>query len=820
MIVNNATQVSPSPYIELRNQGTVLRYELTGAEHRLGRDPEWSDLVIPAMGWEIFSKRHCRFQEAGESYRLLDGDGITPSSNGIFLNHERIDGEQGVVLSHGLELSIGLSPTNFIRLTYLNPSQTLSAFESPKKQIWDLSKVQPWPLVLGRQGDVNPAVQNVIALNAPIISRRHALLQQKISQQYWLENLGVNGTFVNGQKISQPVLLQENDQIKIGPFILIFQGNRLELLDEGNQIRLDANQLYWRTKTEDGERILLNRISLTIEPGQFVALVGGSGTGKSTLMKALLGILPRTMQGKVYLNGSDLQQNFNLHRSEIGYVPQQDIVHAHLTIEEVLIYACRLRLPPDTEVETMVRKILEQIQLTHLRQVLVKNLSGGQRKRVSIGVELLANPKLFFLDEPTSGLDPGLDKELMLLFRELANQKRTIVLVTHTTNHIELCDRVAILGQGGYLCYYGPPHEATKFFGVPDFPSIYIQLKIGKTPGEIQRNSFEWNKCFEASPYFKKYINPFEDQRKSQLQTAPTTSLVVGNQHASQKSTPSATKVNWLQQTLLLSRRYGQLVWRDRRSLWLTFLTVPVSLLSIRLTLGNQIPFTPPEIPNLTQAPLALRVLFVFTCAMTWVGLSSSVQEIIQEIHIYARERLVNLQLIPYIGSKFGIRSGLALAQSLIITIVVLILGFGTPQSSIIPWPIGFAITTFLTFLANLSLGLMVSTLARNETEANNTLPLLLLPQIIFAGVLFQLDGWMSKIAWFMPSRWSIGAYGSLVDVNSMVSNHLLSLSPFQPASLYDPTWHNLLINWVALCLHSLSYLGTMYFWMRRKDVA
>ena len=212
-----------------------------------------------------------------------------------------------------------------------------------------------------------------------------------------------------------------------------------------------------------------------------MALVGGSGAGKSTLMKTLLGIEPTT-SGTVFLNGDDLRRNFDLYRTQIGYVPQDDIVHADLTVEEVLTYACQLRLPPDTNISTVVDHTLEQIKLEHVRHTFIRDLSGGQRKRVSIGVELLADPKLFFLDEPTSGLDPGLDKEMMKLLRELADQGRTIILVTHATANLEVCNRIAFMGRGGRLCcLWLISQEALDFFEMPAvdfkyFADIYLKL--------------------------------------------------------------------------------------------------------------------------------------------------------------------------------------------------------------------------------------------------------------------------------------------------------------------------------------------------------
>jgi len=219
------------------------------------------------------------------------------------------------------------------------------------------------------------------------------------------------------------------------PYTLILQNDQLIIADRGENIRLDASNVVRTVKGKNKETIvLLNQISLPIEPGQLVALVGGSGAGKSTFMRTLLGIEPTTM-GTVYLNGEDLRNNFNLYRNQIGYVPQKDIIHKDLKVEEALRYAARLRLPQDAEIEQIVEKTLTQIEMQEQRSVLVKDLSGGQLKRVSIGVELLVDPKLFFLDEPTSGLDPGLDKKMMQLLRKLADQGRTIVLVTRHQQH-------------------------------------------------------------------------------------------------------------------------------------------------------------------------------------------------------------------------------------------------------------------------------------------------------------------------------------------------------------------------------------------------
>lgn len=583
-------------------------------------------------------------------------------------------------------------------------------------------------------------------------------------------------------------------------FTLVVHGDNLEILDQGDRLRLEAQGVMIET---NGKR-RLDDLSFAIEPGQFVALVGGSGAGKSTLMRTLLGI-ETTTQGVVFLNGEDLRKNFNLYRTQIGYVPQDDIIHRELTVIEVLTYAAKLRLPPDIDLKQVVEQALDAIKMTHRRHALVSDLSGGQRKRVSIGVELLANPKLFFLDEPTSGLDPGLDKQMMQLLKELAHQGgRTIILVTHATANITECDRIVFLGLGGKLCYFGTPQDALNFFGVKDFADIYIQLESEEAVRQCVAK-------FRQSSYYQRYV---ANQLNSGIRPSSTKTLAKSNKG-----------ISFWQQWLLLTQRGYNLIVRDRINLIISLITAPIGIALITLALRDKAPFVLGEKSDPGLASLALRVLFVFTCAGLWVGLSSAVQEIVKESAIYLRERLVNLGLFAYIGSKLTILSGLAICQTILIVAVVLI-GFKSPQPEMISWHVGLGITTFLTLLSSFSLGLLISTIVKNSSQANSTLPLILLPQIIFSGVLFKTEGVVSKfLSWIMLSRWSVGAYGSLVNVNALVpaptklpDGSTIPL-PFDPTPIYDATWDNLRLNWGILLVHTAVYLILTLGLQKRKDI-
>jgi ABC-type multidrug transport system permease subunit len=427
---------------------------------------------------------------------------------------------------------------------------------------------------------------------------------------------------------------------------------------------------------------------------------------------------------------------------------------------------------------------------------------------VSIAVELLANPKLFFLDEPTSGLDPGLDKKMMELLRELADQGRTIVLVTHATSNLEVCDRIAFMGMGGRLCYFGPPKEAMRFFQTPSedfkyFADIYIQL--GESEQAVEHCVRKFHRSSPYERYVKAVISP--------EQASPTQGT------AEAKSQTSSSH-----QTAVLAQRYWKLILRDRFSIGLMLATAPLGVGLIALALRDYDVLSVLSTPDAMQAPTALRVLFVFTCATLWVGLSGTAQAIVLENHIYYRERLVNLQLLPYLGSKLLIHIGLALVQTLLIVAAILI-GFRAPQPELLPWVVGCGITTFLTLITSLSLGLMISAFVKNSTQANSTLPLILIPQIIFSGILFKLEGAGKIVSWLMLSRWSVGAYSAVVNVNAMVpaSPSVPGVPPqplpFEPTAMYDLTWSNLGANWGLLCLHSLIYLAIALWLQKRKDV-
>ena len=339
------------------------------------------------------------------------------------------------------------------------------------------------------------------------------------------------------------------------------EGRTTKLGNEDEGIGVDAIQLQ---KVSKNKTLLLHDITLAIPAGSLVAVVGGSGTGKSTLLNALSGV-QFAHQGQIYYNGCDFQQYSSLFHKQLGYVPQDDIVHPHLTVDRALYYVAKMRLPAtytEQQVRQRIEDVLISVGLTERRDLRISHLSGGQRKRVSIALELLDNPKVFFLDEPTSGLDPGLDAKMMHMLRALAHRGQTVVVSTHATRNILICDYVCFLAAGGRLVYFGPPHKALTFFQQETFEKIYLALEAS---AEHPEAPVEAEACFKASDDYSCYISGPLAAKKM----AASVSLA----HMQEKM---PRRCGGLKQFWLLSLRYLELLKNDTGNLLLLLLQAPV----------------------------------------------------------------------------------------------------------------------------------------------------------------------------------------------------------------------------------------------------
>ncbi|MGI9058854.1 MAG: FHA domain-containing protein [Ktedonobacteraceae bacterium] len=789
-------------------------YMLNKQVHNIGRDPK-NDIVINES---TVSAWHVQIVRDGDKLSLVHPHPKRGETlNGLWYQGQHIRGDQAFrkQLMNGDIFRIGDEHGTLITLTYTDGIGMVAEA---------LPEMQPIPLdnerlTIGRTAD------NTVVLNHPQVSAHHAVLEKVEGGYQVIDTNSTNYVYVNGQRATAQ-LLRTGDEMRIGPYRLTYTGTELRQYDESNHIRIDAQKLK---KVGNNNVILLNDISLVIPPRKFVALVGGSGAGKSTLMDALNGLRP-AQEGKVLYNGVDYYHNLAAFNTQLGYVPQDDIVHRDLTVDRALYYAARLRLPRDftkEQIKWRIDEVLEDVEMMERRGLLVSKLSGGQRKRVSIALELLANPSIFFLDEPTSGLDPGLDRKMMVLLRRLADRGRTIILVTHATNNINACDYVCFLAQGGRLAFFGPPNEAKVYFDRTDFAEIYSTLEPTKEQPDIPQQA---EARFLASPTYQQYIaKPLAEEqgRQEQLHAASNGSDHGRARPEARKSEKRVKRGNAWAQFVLLSTRYLELLKNDVGNLLILLLQAPIIAIMLVLMLRFEVgagvfdanklvqcrtqvvtsagPLAMPQAQHaeLIDCPQVLtflkdnpsgqayarqrggqeqalqdfivpgpgadaqKALFIMAFATILFGCINGTREIVKEAAIYKRERAVNLGILPYMFSKIVVLGLLCLLQS---AVFVLVVQLGEPlQQGIFLSPIlETYITLSLTALGGLMIGLAISAIAPNNDRAISFVPIILLPQVIFSGAIIALKDWVTQIlAAVFPSRWAMAALGSSVGLHA-----------------------------------------------------
>jgi ABC-type multidrug transport system ATPase subunit/pSer/pThr/pTyr-binding forkhead associated (FHA) protein len=748
---------------------------LDQAAFTIGRYPD-NDI---ALAHSYVSGNHGRLESRDGIWHYID----LGSTNGTFINGRRMP---SAVLRDGDILRIGDLQGNSVGLTF-RAAGTVDA-AAPVPNVIGIGATELGMrsvLFIGRDPDAD------ISLPAPIVSWQHARLDLT-EQGHVLADLGsTNGTFVNGQRLAQPCLLQESDVVQIGPFTLVYEASGFQQYAATAGVRLDGIQLERELGRGRRKRCILQGVNLTIYPREFVAIVGTSGAGKSTLLMALNGFA-RATDGQVLVNGDDLYDQFDLYRTMVGYVPQDDIIHRSLTVARVLRYAARLRLPPDTsaeEIERRIDRVLDQVEMTAQKNQVVNSLSGGQRKRVSIAVELLAEPNLFFLDEATSGLDPGLEKKMMHTLRRIADGGRTVLIVTHATGNIVQCDHVCFLSQGR-MVYFGPPEEALDYFDVTsgDFADIYARLDDAD-PAVARENAVLAEQAYKQSDQHRRYVQdrqvmlPEVRRRGEKIKEKPR------------------PRVSMARQFLILTRRYLDLVLKDR--LLLTVLMAVMPIIGALVVLVSQAgwltnkPWS--EIKDSLLADLARDgtgiamhnivadaqiLLFIMTLAAVLLGLFAAVYEIVKEWSIYQRERMVPVRILPYIASKVVVLGLFALIQCLMFMLVIGLRVDYPTEGVLFPAPVEMYITLVLATLAAILLGLLISAIVPNVNSVIYIVFLVLFFQLIFAGVLFDLPGVTDHFSNLTLSRWTMEALGSSADLEALRDDTGFG---FQPGTIAQP---------------------------------
>jgi ABC transport system ATP-binding/permease protein len=732
----------PAPPMITICSGDVRRTFPPGRDVIVGRDVR-ADLRIA----------HPAVSRAHVILRCLDGHWIAidnRSRNGMFVGAQRVpsapvyDGKPihlGDPDGPGLTFDLGPPPDErpTAQTKRFGRAGMSSGAGTDLRTRWRGASGQR-SLSIGRADDNDIVVPDVLA------SRHHASLVATPSGMQIQDARSMNGTFVNGERIKSATL-RENDVVTIGNVDLVFAGGNLVRRSEpapttgGLEVR-DVGMTL-----ERGDVSLLDRASFNARPGTLTAVIGPSGSGKSTLLKVVVG-LSRPTSGAVSFDGRDLHVEYASLRSRIGMVPQDDVVHRQLTVTQTLNFAAQLRMPPDTTDSDrlqVITQVLAELDMTAHADKRVDELSGGQRKRVSVAMELLTGPSLLVLDEPTTGLDPALDRQVMAMLRVLADAGRVVVVVTHSLAFLDVCDQVLLMAPGGKTAYCGPPGGLGPAMGATDWADIFNT--ISADPDGAQRRFFE-----RRGPVVKSVAQP-----------APGPSVTVGK--------PSHTSV-WHQFTVL-SRRQAQLVWSSRR--YLVFLMLaPLIVGLLPLAVGGDAGFTKPAAGG--TAPFEPRqIISLMNFGAILLGTTLTVRDLIAERPTYRHEQAAGLSASAYLLAKIVVFGAVAVIQSALLVLVVTapVIGKHAPTTAAalgIPLLELFVDVATTAVVATI-LGLAISAVSRSSDQYIPLLAVTCTAQLVLAGSVVPVTGRpaLEVIAGLTPARWGYAATGSTVDLTALI---------------------------------------------------
>jgi ABC transport system ATP-binding/permease protein len=549
-------------------------------------------------------------------------------------------------------------------------------------------------LTVGRNPDCD------VFLGHNSISRNHATIEKKGANEFVLMDLGsLNGTYVNGRRVNGSMKVNQNDTIIIGRFQLSLSGIVKDLTQE---VAIRTERIV---KQFDNGKIGLHECSFEIPSKSLLAVMGPSGCGKSTLLKALNGDSPPS-SGRVFISGLELNENYDYLKTQIGYVPQDDIVHRELTVEQSLYYAAKLRLEhsDSTFIQQKIEQVLKDLNIAHIRNNLVGKISGGQRKRVSIAVEILTDPLILFLDEPTSPLDPQTIEEFLEILRNLSNKGTTVIMVTHKPEDLNYMDTVIFMAEGGHKVFQGDTSTYLNHFNVDDTIKVYAQL---------------------AMPHASKWI----DNHK---QNHPALGLM-----QAPKEKQNSRNANFFHQFWWLTIRYFNIKLNDRVNTFVMIGQAPIIAGLICLIFKDISPAVP----------------FLLAVSAVWFGTNNAAREIVGESPIYKRERMFNQGIVAYMLSKITVLGTFAAIQSLLFTLIISLNFAGSDPSWDAPG------STFLwMLLVSLSasmMGLLLSAIVSTSEKVMTLVPIALIPQIMLAGIVAKISSpFVEILSYLTLSRW------------------------------------------------------------------
>ncbi|WP_371529962.1 FHA domain-containing protein [Streptomyces sp. NBC_01283] len=628
-------------------------------------------------------------------------------------------------------------------------------------------------LSLGRKMRIGRALENELVVSDLQVSRHHAEFTATPDGRFEIHDLGShNGTYINGQPVAKSgtALIGPNDIVSVGHSTFRLVGDRLEEFVDTGEISFSARHL---TVTVDGGKDILKDVSFGVPEKSLIAVIGPSGSGKSTLLKALTGYRPAN-KGDVLYDNRNLYKQFAELRQRIGLVPQDDILHKELTVKKALKYAAKLRFPSDTseqEREQRIDEVLRELKLDIHKEKKVTSLSGGQRKRVSVALELLTKPSLIFLDEPTSGLDPGMDRDVMQLLRGLADDGRTVLVVTHSVAELAICDKLLVMAPGGSVAYFGPPEEALNFFGYQTWADVFSAFE--------NYRDYDWAGRWKGSQHYQMYAADIDAVAAQSVHMPPPQAI--------RPPKPQG----WGSQLWTLIRRYTSVIASDKGFLGLMVI-LPAVLGIVSVVIPAEFGLGPPKPPVKFNGD-AGTIMLILAVGMCFSGAANSVRELIKERVIYERERATGLSRSAYLMSKVIVLGLITAFQGVIICGI----GFATrdlpAEGLIMPPAVEICLVIIALGFTSMMFGLVISSLVKT---AEKTMPLLVMfaiVQVVFTGVLFQVYGspGLEQFAWLMPSRWAIAGAGSTLDLA-----HLMPpWDPKKPGDL-DPLWEHSAGQW------------------------
>ncbi|MFG2403250.1 FHA domain-containing protein [Streptomyces brevispora] len=641
-------------------------------------------------------------------------------------------------------------------------------------------------VALGRVMRIGRALENELVVSDLQVSRNHAEFSAMPDGRFEIRDLGShNGTYVNGQPLSKSgtALIGPDDIVGVGHSTFRLVGDRLEEFVDTGEVSFAARHL---TVTVDGGKQILKDVSFGVPEKSLIGVIGPSGSGKSTLLKALTGYRPAN-HGEVLYDNRNLYKQFAELRQRIGLVPQDDILHKELTVTKALKYAAKLRFPADTteaERQSRIHEVLAELKLDIHKDKKVTSLSGGQRKRVSVALELLTKPSLIFLDEPTSGLDPGMDRDVMQLLRGLADDGRTVLVVTHSVAELAICDKLLVMAPGGAVAYFGPPEEALNFFGYSTWADVFSAFE--------NYRDYDWAGRWRGSQHYQMYAADIDSVAAQSVHMPPP-----------QRMRPPKPQ-GWGTQLWTLMRRYLSVIASDKGFMGLMVI-LPAVLGVVSVVIPADFGLGPPKPPSRFNSD-AGTIMLILVIGMTFSGAANSVRELIKERVIYERERATGLSRSAYLMSKVIVLGLITALQGVIICGI----GFATrdlpAEGLIMPPAVELCVTVIALGFTSMMFGLVISSLVKTSEKTMPLLVMFAIVQVVFTGILFQVYGspGLEQFAWLMPSRWAIAGAGSTLDLA-----HLMPPWDRNNPTDLDPLWEHTAGQW-GMNLAVLLFLGVI----------